>query len=91
MRGRQLVYPTIGRAPNRPARLPVSRWDMLIFKAREWAEWDHAHPLQRPRGMSPRVGWSAPPRWVGRLNWAMLESSGILVSAFDSEATGEFA
>jgi transposase len=24
-------------------------------------------------------------------NWAMLKSSGILVSAFDSEATGEFA
>ena len=32
----------------------------------------------------PRVG-------VGGLNWAKPESSGILVSAFDSEATGEFA
>ncbi len=45
---------------------------------------------------SPRTGRGAcpaeePQAGAGRLNWAKLESSGILVSAFDSEATGEFA
>ena len=51
------------------------------------------------RGTCPAVrAWTVghvPRRrpWLGGrgLNWAMPESSGILVSAFDSEATGEFA
>ncbi|GIU55779.1 hypothetical protein NicSoilC12_15280 [Arthrobacter sp. NicSoilC12] len=45
---------------------------------------------------SPQMGRRAcpaeePQAGAGRLNWAKPESSGILVSAFDSEATGEFA
>jgi hypothetical protein len=45
---------------------------------------------------SPRAGRGVcpaeePRAGAGRPNWAKLESSGILVSAFDSEATGEFA
>ena len=99
MRGRQQLYPTFEDASN---RLPAtSRFgsDMLIFGAA------HAHFWSTPVGMwvvcpflvagaghVPRGEWPGLPRQrPGRANWAKRRSSGILVSAFDSKATGEFA
>ncbi|MBT2523663.1 hypothetical protein [Arthrobacter sp. ISL-28] len=45
-----------------------------------------------PAGVRPVTDRRIIPKMAAKtLNWAMPESSGILVSAFDSEATGEFA
>ena len=66
-----------------------------------WGSVGHAHFSRAGLGLcgtmsSPRMQEGAcppekPQTGRGGPNWAKLESSGILVSAFDSEATGEFA
>ncbi|BCW65656.1 hypothetical protein NicSoilB4_04190 [Arthrobacter sp. NicSoilB4] len=84
MRGRQQVYPTIECAPNRAPWARIFQWDMPLPGGWECAWLDYVHRLRRGRGMSRGAG-------VRGANWAMPGSSGSLVSAFDSEATGEFA
>ncbi|MCU1522202.1 MAG: hypothetical protein JWN19_2587 [Arthrobacter sp.] len=59
MRGRRLVYPTIGRAPNRPAS-PTGK---LIFPGREWAKW--AYVQQWPPGLD-LSGGGGPGGSIGR-------------------------
>lgn len=46
MRGRQQVYPTFECAPNRAFWVREIRWDMPIFRGREWARWAYVHWLR---------------------------------------------
>ena len=84
MRGRQQVYPTFECAPNRLLGSPEIPWGMPLFRGQECAYRGYVQWRRRGWGMSRGAGG-------GGANWAMPGSSGILVSAFDSEATGEFA